>query len=244
MEQGDEGEINGWDAARDERYNGWPLGLQPVNARLSITSSNFLITTPSLTSFSSSDFDTESTQSFFPEKSTTLGSLIGFESSSENAIMQSHSIQDEGMTRKSNRNRLWCPLLGCGGGLQEDHLEPSPSLARLLDNQKRDALSLRQTTSSSVEEHTQEEAIEQAEFDINGILSHGDTIYNNTCTVPSRPSSPSLRVILQQPSPTSYHYSNWNVCGDLSHHQHVRGHNRSHSFWPNLCGKLSTSLAN
>ncbi|KAG5253719.1 60S Ribosomal protein [Salix suchowensis] len=69
--------------ARQEE--GWPLGLQPLNARVGIAgngdfsgsrSFNTLLTVSSSTD-SSSDLDTESTGSFFHDRSVTLGSLIG-----------------------------------------------------------------------------------------------------------------------------------------------------------------------
>ncbi|KAJ8899815.1 hypothetical protein K2173_019516 [Erythroxylum novogranatense] len=66
---------------------GWPLGLRPVNARVglvrnrdfngSVSFSTLLTGSPTSSSDSSSDLDTESTGSFFHEKSITLGSLIG-----------------------------------------------------------------------------------------------------------------------------------------------------------------------
>ncbi|MCO5594998.1 hypothetical protein L7F22_049035 [Adiantum nelumboides] len=82
---------------------GWPLGLQPFHVMNRLASSReqlltllhyrrrgqqqqaagtspFFVSTPSISSFSSSDLDTESTGSFFPERSTTLGTLIGIHS--------------------------------------------------------------------------------------------------------------------------------------------------------------------
>ncbi|TKY48427.1 hypothetical protein E2542_SST25846 [Spatholobus suberectus] len=70
---------------------GWPLGLlQPVNARIelvrnsdnagSISFNTLLTGSPSSSTDSSSDLDTQSTGSFFPDKSTTLGSLMGVSS--------------------------------------------------------------------------------------------------------------------------------------------------------------------
>ncbi|KDP35621.1 hypothetical protein JCGZ_09059 [Jatropha curcas] len=69
---------------------GWPLGLRPVNARVgfvrnrdfngSISFSTLLTGSPSSFTDSTSDLDTESTGSFFHDKSITLGSLIGVSS--------------------------------------------------------------------------------------------------------------------------------------------------------------------
>ncbi|KAA8549257.1 hypothetical protein F0562_000941 [Nyssa sinensis] len=73
-----------------QQEEGWPLGLQPLNVRIGLVrnhdfsgsiSFNTLITgSPSSSTDSSSDFDTESTGSFFHDKSITLGSLIGVSS--------------------------------------------------------------------------------------------------------------------------------------------------------------------
>ncbi|BBH06112.1 hypothetical protein Prudu_017671 [Prunus dulcis] len=71
---------------------GWPLGLRPLNARVglirsrdfsagSVSFSTLVSGSPTssiaASSSSSSDLDTESTGSFFHDKSITLGSLLG-----------------------------------------------------------------------------------------------------------------------------------------------------------------------
>ncbi|XP_052184573.1 uncharacterized protein At3g17950-like [Diospyros lotus] len=70
--------------ARQEE--GWPLGLQPLNVRVNglfrnhdiFGSFNSLLSgSPTSSTDSSSDLDTESTGSFFHDKSITLGSLMG-----------------------------------------------------------------------------------------------------------------------------------------------------------------------
>ncbi|KAI7756852.1 hypothetical protein M8C21_025037 [Ambrosia artemisiifolia] len=68
--------------------NGWPFGLGSMNTRLSIGErveadtgtrqpNTFHGPSSSFSSFSSSNFDTESTASFFQDKSVSLGRLIG-----------------------------------------------------------------------------------------------------------------------------------------------------------------------
>ncbi|GMI79740.1 hypothetical protein HRI_001643300 [Hibiscus trionum] len=61
---------------------GWPLGLQPLNAAAARVSFSTLITasSPGSSCISSSDLDTQSTGSFFHDKSMTLGSLLGVSS--------------------------------------------------------------------------------------------------------------------------------------------------------------------
>ncbi|KAG5223655.1 60S Ribosomal protein [Salix suchowensis] len=70
-----------------QQQEGWPLGLHPLNVRVGIArngdfsgsiSLNTLLTgSPTSSTDSSSDLDTESTGSFFHDKSISLGSLIG-----------------------------------------------------------------------------------------------------------------------------------------------------------------------
>ncbi|CAH8269796.1 unnamed protein product [Arabidopsis lyrata] len=85
---------------------GWPLGLRPVNARIggltrgahhheqvsagSISFTSLL--SPSPSSHSSSDLDSQSMESFFRDRSYTLGNLIGISSFLE-------------LSRRSNRTR-------------------------------------------------------------------------------------------------------------------------------------------
>lgn len=73
-----------------QQEDGWPLGLQPLNVRVglvrnrdfngSVSFNTLLTRSPTSASDSSSDLDTESTGSFFHDKSITLGSLIGVSS--------------------------------------------------------------------------------------------------------------------------------------------------------------------
>nr|XP_043622038.1 uncharacterized protein At3g17950-like [Erigeron canadensis] len=70
-----------------QEEGGWPLGLQPLNVRArnhdysgSISCNTLLSGSPTLTSDSSSDLDTQSTGSFFHDKSITLGNLLGVSS--------------------------------------------------------------------------------------------------------------------------------------------------------------------
>ncbi|KAF4391403.1 hypothetical protein F8388_008014 [Cannabis sativa] len=73
-----------------QQEDGWPLGLRPLNARLGLISTldisgsasfnTSLTASPTSSTISSSDLDTESTGSFFHDKSKTLGNLIGVSS--------------------------------------------------------------------------------------------------------------------------------------------------------------------
>ncbi|XP_052108323.1 uncharacterized protein LOC110274129 isoform X2 [Arachis duranensis] len=71
----------------DQMLNGWPLGLGFLNIKLRVTEAPAAapvdpfslkqIPSTSFSSFSSSNLDTESTASFFQDKSVSLGRLIG-----------------------------------------------------------------------------------------------------------------------------------------------------------------------
>ncbi|XP_015584374.1 uncharacterized protein LOC8258430 [Ricinus communis] len=71
----------------NETSNGWPLGLEILNMRLRVMAtlqaapsephSTVHLRSPSFSSFSSSNLDTESTASFFQDHSVSLGRLIG-----------------------------------------------------------------------------------------------------------------------------------------------------------------------
>ncbi|XP_027070382.2 uncharacterized protein At3g17950 [Coffea eugenioides] len=93
--------------APQQEEGGWPLGLRPLNVRVGLArnpeldgsvSFNTLLTgSPTSSTASSSALDTESTGSFFCDKSITLGSLIGISSFLE-------------LSRRSTRGRIPDPL--------------------------------------------------------------------------------------------------------------------------------------
>ncbi|CAK9143022.1 unnamed protein product [Ilex paraguariensis] len=98
---------------------GWPLGLQPVNVRVglvrsrdfsgSVSFNTLLSGSPSASTDSSSDLDTESTGSFFHDRSTTLGSLIGVSNIvnlSRRSIRGKNPETIEGT--KTYRPKTWC----------------------------------------------------------------------------------------------------------------------------------------
>ncbi|KAI3864910.1 hypothetical protein MKW92_048026 [Papaver armeniacum] len=102
--------------------DGWPLGLQPLNAIVGLVrnhhdaaavsdrsmSFNTLLTfSPSTSTVFSSDVDTESTGSFFPDKSMTLGSLMGVSSItdlSERSLTGRRSLMESFKSVKDNNN--------------------------------------------------------------------------------------------------------------------------------------------
>ncbi|KAK1587675.1 hypothetical protein Q3G72_015717 [Acer saccharum] len=94
---------------------GWPLGLQPLNLRVGLVgnhgdfsgsvSFNTLITgSPTSSTDSSSDLDTESTGSFFHDRSITLGSLIGVSSIFELSKRSIRGRKTEAVKEKKRSN--------------------------------------------------------------------------------------------------------------------------------------------
>ncbi|KAF7823616.1 60S Ribosomal protein [Senna tora] len=96
-------------------HEGWPLGLQPLNVRIGLArnhdnnnsgsvSFNTLLTVspPSSSTDSSSDLDTQSTGSFFLDKSTTLGSLLGVSSILELSRRSLRGVKAEVLKSKKN----------------------------------------------------------------------------------------------------------------------------------------------
>ncbi|XP_065853509.1 uncharacterized protein [Euphorbia lathyris] len=131
--------------------DGWPLGLRPVNARIgmvrnrdqfngSISFTTLLTASPTCTTDSSSDLDTQSTGSFFHDKSITLGSLIGVSSilelsrRSTRRRTSEETLKDE----KNCRSRFW--LFSLCSKLSTDAVkteERAPSLGQFLQAERR-----------------------------------------------------------------------------------------------------------
>ncbi|XP_059430590.1 uncharacterized protein At3g17950-like [Corylus avellana] len=97
---------------------GWPLGLQPLNVRVglvrnrhlsgSISFNTLLTGSPTSSTASSSDLDTQSTGSFFHDKSITLGSLIGVSSILEFSRRSIRGRKTEpSKDKKSTKSRIW-----------------------------------------------------------------------------------------------------------------------------------------
>ncbi|KAI3466696.1 hypothetical protein Pfo_023359 [Paulownia fortunei] len=81
--------------------NGWPLGLGNMNSRIRVADTSQRAAPPqpyasrihrssSFSSFSSSNLDTESTASFFPDQSVSLGRLIGIRPANKASLYCEH----------------------------------------------------------------------------------------------------------------------------------------------------------
>ncbi|GLJ15980.1 hypothetical protein SUGI_0264540 [Cryptomeria japonica] len=133
---------------------GWPLGLETVNIRVEIMNgiramerTPFHLTTPSSSSLSSSNLDTESSTSFFTERSTTLGNLIGI-TPTQHTSGNVHSeelrwMSTNGRRAKNNgKMRSWRLLIGCTdmnideSAVSKTDNNNAPSLRDLLEAQR------------------------------------------------------------------------------------------------------------
>ncbi|KAB2606879.1 hypothetical protein D8674_006596 [Pyrus ussuriensis x Pyrus communis] len=104
--------------AQQQQQEGWPLGLQPLHVRVGLAASNhefsgsvsfntLLTGSPTSSTDSSSDLDTESTGSFFHDRSITLGSLIGINNIlelSRRSLRGRKTDHQAGKDRKTNNN--------------------------------------------------------------------------------------------------------------------------------------------
>ncbi|KAL1827559.1 hypothetical protein ACET3Z_005971 [Daucus carota] len=97
-----------------QQEEGWPLGLQPLNVRVGLVhmpefSGSLSFNTSPSASPSSSDLDTESTGSFFHDKSITLGSLIGVSNILEFSRRSLRKRRPQTVQiKKNNRPKTWC----------------------------------------------------------------------------------------------------------------------------------------
>ncbi|XP_008784536.2 uncharacterized protein At3g17950-like [Phoenix dactylifera] len=127
---------------------GWPLGLQPLNVRAglirnldfsgSLSLSTRVSGSPSSSSITSSDLDTESTGSFFLDRSITLGSLMGITSILE---LSSRSLRrsrkpDTSRGKRSHTNRTWFSLC-TKAQLKSEKTSNAPSLGHFLEVERR-----------------------------------------------------------------------------------------------------------
>eukprot|EP00250_Pteridium_aquilinum_P012035 c20469_g1_i2 orf=190-765(+) len=190
---------------------------------------------------------------------------MGIRSSSHSeqskALVVAHQVM-ESERRKSMggvRSRtLCCPMLGCGGGSKPASLGASPSLAHLLEEERRATCSQRQT-SNNVEEgaHTATENEREVEERVGSIgapsapslLVHRNTLFDDEGILPPNPAGAPLKLILQHTSPSSSYLSaDWNVFNGR-HPHHNRGgeassnHGRFPTFWPSFCGIPCSGLA-
>ncbi|KAH9325146.1 hypothetical protein KI387_005324, partial [Taxus chinensis] len=141
-------------SAYNDQNDGWPLGLHVRFRRMENhiltepSAFNTLIAvSPSFSSDSSSDLDTESTGSFFYDKSITLGNLIGLPhdlgvSAGDLDGQELRSSELPKRHKRNSRSRSWWGLCGSSSGECHESNMP-PSLGQFLEVERRAAASNR-----------------------------------------------------------------------------------------------------
>ncbi|KAK2371014.1 hypothetical protein QL285_084009 [Trifolium repens] len=130
-----------------QQNEGWPLGLQPLNGRRignnfgSMSFNTLLTGSPSSTN-PSSDLDTESTGSFFLDKSTTLGSLMGVNGIVELSRRSIREAKSEIFKSKKDHNKYFnfssCLLCSRNKDHEVDNQKKNPpSLCQFLAIERR-----------------------------------------------------------------------------------------------------------
>ncbi|KAF8402894.1 hypothetical protein HHK36_010986 [Tetracentron sinense] len=172
------------------KEGGWPLGLQPLNVRVGLVrnrdfsgsmSFNTLLTgSPSSSTDSSSDIDTESTGSFFHDKSITLGSLIGVSSIIELSGRSARGKRAEALRgKKSYRSKTWFFSLCSKASGDVQSVNNTPSLGHFLEVERRAANGNRSQNPIIYEP----EELEQAQ-----IVSEPNSLFVNGCVAPPQSS--------------------------------------------------------
>ncbi|KAJ8750555.1 hypothetical protein K2173_015714 [Erythroxylum novogranatense] len=133
-----------------QQEEGWPLGLQPLNVRVGLTrngdfsgsvSFNTLLTgSPMSSTDSSSNLDTESTGSFFHDRSITLGSLIGvsniLELSRKSSKIRRVEVSNP-KEKKSHKPKTWLFSLCSRDTTDAESVKNPPSLGHFLAVERR-----------------------------------------------------------------------------------------------------------
>ncbi|KAG5071595.1 hypothetical protein AAZX31_03G075100 [Glycine max] len=141
---------------------GWPLGLRLFNERIglarngdfsgSVSFSTMLTASPTRSTDSSSDLDTQSTGSFFRDKSITLGSLIGISSFLELSRRSTRGrilVEPSKDNKKINKLRPWLFSLCSMLSTDAVSVNVAPSLGHYLVAERRAASTHRRNNQCS-----------------------------------------------------------------------------------------------
>lgn len=236
-----------------DQNDGWPLRLNPLHVRDRIMEnhmltepnafSSLIAVSPSISSDSSSDLDTESTGSFFYDKSITLGNLIGLQSdlavSTRVIDGQEHPSSETPRRHKRNsRSKSWWGLCGSSGGCNESNMPPS--LGQFLEVERRVAASNRREK-MYLNMMYDEFAAGHTSFDSNPLFADGQIL-------PPLPANQIPSVSRDQADiHPSWAPAEW-FTGDInSRRSSIRAHHhRNHSlgsrvptFFSGICGRTS-----
>lgn len=170
-------------AVMAQQEEGWPLGLQPLNVRIglarigdfsgSISFNTLLTGSPSSSTDSSSDLDTESTGSFFHDKSITLGSLIGVSSIIELTGRSVRGRRAESLKgKRSYKSRTWFFSLCSRASTDAENVKNPPSLGHFLAVERRAANEYRRNH-SPIDYGPDELALAQPNAEPNSLFMDG-----------------------------------------------------------------------
>ncbi|KAK9289804.1 hypothetical protein L1049_007964 [Liquidambar formosana] len=144
-----------------QQEDGWPLGLQPLNARVgllrnrdysgSVSFSTLLTASLSSSTGSSSDLDTQSTGSFFHDKSISLGSVLGVSSIIELSQRSTRGRTAETLREKKNyKSRSWIFSLCSKLTTDAVNMDNTPSLGHFLQVERRASSIYRRNQSPTI----------------------------------------------------------------------------------------------
>ncbi|KAK7325004.1 hypothetical protein VNO77_29015 [Canavalia gladiata] len=196
---------------------GWPLGLQPLNSRIelvrnsdnggSISFNTLLTGSPSSSTDSSSDLDTESTGSFFPDKSTTLGSLMGVSSIVELSRRSLRGTKIEAFKNKKKKlnfsSWLFCLRSRSRNPEAENHKNNPPSLGQFLAVERRATNENRRTQNPLIYSPDDELALVEAN------LSEQNSLFMNGIIAPPHSLSPRQSIGTERESMELGHGNKW-----------------------------------
>ncbi|KEH22841.1 hypothetical protein MtrunA17_Chr7g0237941 [Medicago truncatula] len=138
-----------------QQEEGWPFGLRLLNSRVgvmrngdfsgSVSFSTLLSGSPTPSTYSSSDLDTQSTGSFFHDKSITLGNLIRVSSflqlsrrSSRGRVMDSSNDN-----KRNHKQKPWLFSLCCNLSTDAVNGNDAHSLGHYLEAERKAASTYR-----------------------------------------------------------------------------------------------------
>lgn len=207
------------------------------------TFSSLIAVSPSISSDSSSDLDTESTGSFFYDKSITLGNLIGLQSDlavSTRAIdgREHPSSETPRRHKRNSRSKSWWGFCGSSAGCDQSNMPPS--LGQFLEVERRVAASNRREK-MYLNMMYDEFAAGQTTFDSNPLFADGQIL-------PPPPADQIPSVSRDQagihPSwaPAEWFTSDTNSRGSSARVHHHRNHSfglRVPTLFSGICGRTS-----
>ncbi|XP_061352907.1 uncharacterized protein At3g17950-like [Gastrolobium bilobum] len=144
-----------------QQEEGWPLGLRFLNSRIglgrnddfsgSVSFSTMLSDSPTRSTDSFSDLNTESSGSFFHDKSITLGSLIGLSSFLElsRRSTRGRMMEPSKDNKKNHKLKPWLFSLCSKVSTDAVSRNDAPSLGQYLEAEKRAASTYRRNQCST-----------------------------------------------------------------------------------------------